>query len=134
MLSSLPFYLSSWMTPGWLVGSNTFVQKFVIKDLPVGGQIHRTPYLAGIFTGTATLVALRWAFKVLPCISSFGSLTDGSNVLCTPDIECRFRSRVYDIHVLLHSGHGVRSRIYSATSRNIRAKESCRGVGCPRRI
>src|SRR5579859_892463 len=69
MLSALPLYLSSWMVFGWLIGANTLVQTYVVRDLHVGGQIHRTPYLAGIFSGTAALVALRWIFTILPCTS-----------------------------------------------------------------
>jgi len=68
MLSTLPFYLSSWMVFLWLYGANAAVQAFVVKDLHgASGQIHKTPYLAGIFTGTAVLVALRWSFHILPC-------------------------------------------------------------------
>jgi palmitoyltransferase len=67
LFSSLPFYLSSWLVPFWLYGSNQLVQNFVIKDIPgAAGQIHKTPYLGGIFTGTALLVALRWLFTILP--------------------------------------------------------------------
>jgi hypothetical protein len=66
LLAKLPLYLSSWMLPGWIVGSNYLIQSFVVKDLQVGGQIHKTAYLAGIFSGTAALVALRWIFTVLP--------------------------------------------------------------------
>jgi hypothetical protein len=59
------------MTVGWVVGTNMFVQNFIVKDLKgAQGQIHKTPYLAGIFTGTAVLVALRWIFAVLPCTTS----------------------------------------------------------------
>jgi palmitoyltransferase ZDHHC13/17 len=67
MFSSLPFYLSSWMVPGWLLGANTLVRVFVLKDLRGATQIHKTPYLSGIFAGTAALVALRWSFVILPC-------------------------------------------------------------------
>ena len=68
LLSFLPFYLSSFLTPGWLFGANYVVQRFLIKDLRgINGQIHKTPYLAGIFAGTAALVALRWVFTILPC-------------------------------------------------------------------
>lgn len=71
LLSSLPIYLSSFLTPGWLYLSNYLVGNFVIQDVRgAGGQIHKTPYLAGIFTGTAVLVALRWVFTVLPCTLS----------------------------------------------------------------
>ena len=70
MLSSLPFYLSCFLTPGWLFGTNYAVQTFLVKELHgANGQIHKTPYLAGIFTGTALLVALRWVFTIMPCIS-----------------------------------------------------------------
>jgi len=72
MYSALPFYLSSWMVVGWLFATNTAIQKLVVKDIHgAGGQIHKTPYLGGIFAGTAALVALRWAFVVLPCTSSY---------------------------------------------------------------
>jgi hypothetical protein len=60
------------MVVGWLFGTNTVMQKLVVKDIHgAGGQIHKTPYLGGIFAGTAALVALRWAFVVLPCTPYF---------------------------------------------------------------
>ena len=45
LLAKLPLYLSSWMLPGWIVGSNYLIQSFIVKDLQVGGQIHKTAYL-----------------------------------------------------------------------------------------
>jgi len=67
LLSALPFYLSSWMVPGWLYFSNMLVDRYLVRDLHGAvGQIHKTPYLAGIFCGTAVLCALRWGFVVLP--------------------------------------------------------------------
>jgi len=35
--------------------------------------IHRTPYLAGIFTGTAFWVGIRWIWAILPSVSVFSS-------------------------------------------------------------
>lgn len=139
MLSALPFYLSSWMTPGWLVASNTLVQKFIVKDLHgAAGQIHKTPYLAGIFSGTAVLVALRWIFVVLPC-----TLTPPicklicffcSNILSTSTFKYNFWISIRNINVLFYTSSSVRSRIYSSTSRNFRTKENCGRTCCSWRI
>jgi len=136
MFSSLPFYLSSWMVPGWLVGSNTLVQKFVIKDLHgATGQIHKTSFLAGIFSGTAVLVALRWAFTVLPCMPLLlFQVTDKSDIYYLSRSQSRFWCGVCDGNVLLHPGCCFGSRIHPPTGRNFRTKEDHRGARCPGRI
>jgi hypothetical protein len=137
ILSSLPFYLSSWLTPGWLVGANTLVQNFVVRDLHgTAGQIHKTPYLAGIFTGTAVLVALRWIFVVLPCTfqRSLRRKAYHSDIPYASNYECGIWVGFCDGHVLFRTSCRLRSRIYSSSSGYFRAKEDCRGTCYSRRI
>lgn len=128
MLSLLPLYLSSWMVPGWLVGANTVVQTYVVKDLHVGGQIHKTAYLAGIFSGTAALVALRWIFTVLPCTFYTWMCTDCSYLLSLSLPQYHFWSRFRDVNVLFLTSYRLGSRLHSSTGGYIRTEEDRGGI------
>jgi len=150
MFSTLPFYLSSWMVILWLYSANAAVQAFVVKDLHgASGQIHKTPYLSGIFTGTAVLVALRWSFHILPCTftcifaplfrfcpllflafeeTNFG----GSNILPSSTFKYRLWNCFRDGNVLFRAIRSLGSRMPPSTRRDFRTKKDCGGIGCSR--
>ncbi|KAK7207838.1 Palmitoyltransferase AKR1 [Myxozyma melibiosi] len=50
----------------WLWGSHTLLMKIIESGSTGSVQIHKTPYLSGIFSGSAFLVAVRWFFFILP--------------------------------------------------------------------
>ena len=74
MLAVLPFYLSALSSVGFAVGANWLITSVVMGGTDTATSMQTLPYLAGIFSGTAFWVAVRWSLFILPLTFASHSL------------------------------------------------------------
>ncbi|BFZ60483.1 palmitoyltransferase akr1 [Saitoella coloradoensis] len=61
-----PIYIAIWLFVAFFVAGHQFIMRFLLRADPTKEGYHRTPYLAGIFSGTALLVIISWLTTVAP--------------------------------------------------------------------